>query len=194
MLSELWSNSRSILKRYKIFYSAGSHTVTLLFCKNIRPTRLKPPSLRSTENLRQAHSRSPPQNLLHCTILPTSRLWCWPCLFAEVHEIQGLQRTEWKSDHRCLNLSGNPSRRSLYYDLNKARGLDDGMVQYYWYQNHMKAKKTVGKEKIENKECSIYLWNGELKTKFRTIIVMQDWPKGIFFQRLAEVPNTDSYL
>jgi len=40
----------------------------------------------------------------------------------------------------------------------------------------------------------LYLWNWQLKTKLWTIIMMQYWPERIFFQCLAEFPNTDSYL
>ena len=56
----------------------------------------------------------------------------------------------------------------------------------------MKMKKKEDED--ENQGYSIYLWDWELKTEFGTIIVMQDWPKGIFFQSLADFSNTDSHL
>lgn len=39
-----------------------------------------------------------------------------------------------------------------------------------------------------------YLRYRELKTKLRSIIMMQDWPKGIFLHRLAKFPYTNSHL
>ena len=56
----------------------------------------------------------------------------------------------------------------------------------------MKIKKK--EHEYDNQGYPIYLWNWELKAEFGAIIVMQDWPKGIFFQSLADFSNTDSHL
>lgn len=56
----------------------------------------------------------------------------------------------------------------------------------------MKIKKK--EDEYDNQGYPIYLWNWELKAEFGAIIVMQDWPKGIFFQSLADFSNTDSHL
>jgi hypothetical protein len=40
----------------------------------------------------------------------------------------------------------------------------------------------------------IYLRDGELKAKLWAIIVVQNWPEGILFQRLAQLPNADPHL
>jgi uncharacterized protein YozE (UPF0346 family) len=39
-----------------------------------------------------------------------------------------------------------------------------------------------------------YLCYGELKAKFRTIIVVQHWPKSILFQSFAKLSNANPHL
>ena len=41
---------------------------------------------------------------------------------------------------------------------------------------------------------AIYLRDGELKAKLWAIIMVQNWPEGILFQRLANLPNADPHL
>lgn len=164
MLSKLCNNLRSFFTTDTGLLIQLAHTRYPTF------SREHFPSLRCMENLSKAHSWQAPQNFTTLS--------------------DGCSHLAYAAEPACSQRS-NRSRVckitiKIWPSVSGYEIIHVGKNRWIIMQNDSHHN--------DNQGYLVYLWHWELKTKFGTIIVMQDRPKGIFFQRLAECSNTDSYL